>query len=62
MIRWQGRGLDREEQVANAKDSFVDLTPASEASAEQVRSNWLPLKRGQAIPLIGERVHGDEEE
>lgn len=52
-IRWRGRG-GRKEQVANACDSFPDLSPASEEPAEQVRAAWLPLQRGQAVPLIGE--------
>lgn len=43
------------EQVANACDDFVDLTPVSEAPAEQTRSNWSALLSGQTIPLIGER-------
>lgn len=31
------------EQVANAPDSFVDLTPASPAPAALVFFNWAPL-------------------
>jgi hypothetical protein len=31
------------EQVANAKDSFVDLTPASDASAVATRAAWAAL-------------------
>lgn len=58
--RW--RGWDDEEQVANACDSFVDLTPASEAPAEQVRERWAAVLPGQTIPLIGERRHDREEE
>jgi hypothetical protein len=52
-LRWRGRP-DCFEQVGNAKDSFVDLTPVSEAPAEQTRSNWSALLPGQDIPLIGE--------
>ena len=61
MIRWRGRG-EPQEQVANACDSFVDLTPASEAPATQTRTNWSALLPGQPIPLIGERRYDGEEE
>lgn len=57
--RWRGRGLDEEEQVANARDSFVDLTPVSDAPAAAVKAAWLPLRAGQLVPLIGERVEPD---
>lgn len=57
MFRWRGRQLTREEQVANACDSFVDLTPASEAPAAATRSNWSALLPGQTIPLIWERTY-----
>lgn len=53
MIRWRGRGEPRE-QVANAHDSFVDLTPAGDAAAEQTRANWSATLPGQDIPLIWE--------
>lgn len=61
MLRWRGR-LERKEQVANACDSFVDLTPASQAPAEAVKAAWLPLQPGQSIPLIGEIRYGDKRE
>lgn len=61
MLRWRGRGLDCKEQVANACDSFVDLTPASQAPAAAVKAAWLPVQSGQAIPLLGERVYPDAE-
>lgn len=61
MLRWRGRDLECKEQVANALDSFVDLTPVSEAPAATVKAAWLPLQAGQAIPLIGERVVPDAE-
>lgn len=54
MIRWRGRDLRPKEQVANAWNSFVDLTPASEIPAQQIRDNFDPLRAGQEIPLIGE--------
>jgi len=57
--RWRGRDLTYKEQVANACDSFVDLTPVSEAPAAAVLADWLPLKQGQAIPLIWERTTPD---
>ena len=54
MRRWRGRSSTEQEQVANAWDSFVDLTPVSEAAADAVKAAWLPLQAGQEIPLIGE--------
>jgi hypothetical protein len=61
--RLWGRVVTDEEQVANAKESFVDLTPASQAPAIANRANWAALLPGQTIPLIGERVaHITEEE
>lgn len=53
-LRWRGRDLTPKDQVANAKDSFVDLTPVSEAPAEAVAAAWAPLLSGQEVPLIGE--------
>lgn len=47
------------DQVANAPDASVDLTPASEAPAVAVRDGWGPLRPGQAIPLLWERVPPD---
>lgn len=63
-LRWRGRDLTPKEQVANAKDSFVDLTPVSEAPAAAVKTAWAALLSGQEIPLIGERdgYPADEEE
>lgn len=62
MIRWRGRDLDRREQVANAHDDFVDLTPVSEIPAERVKDAWAALRAGQGTPLIGEvRDAGQEE-
>jgi hypothetical protein len=55
-MRWRGRDLAYKEQVANACDDFVDLTPASQAPAEAVKENWSALIPGQAVPMIGERV------
>jgi hypothetical protein len=56
-IRWRGRG-EPQEQVANACDSFVDLTPVSEAAAVATRSKWSALLPGQTIPLIWEDTRG----
>ena len=53
-LRWRGRDLTPKDQVANAKDSFVDLTPVSDAPAEAVEAAWAPLLSGQEVPLIGE--------
>ena len=40
------RGWDTgEEQIANACDDFVDLSPVSEFPAEMTRANWAPLYR-----------------
>lgn len=57
---WRGRVTD-EEQVANAKDSFVDLTPASQQPAQAVKAAWNAVLPGQTIPLIGERRYEREE-
>jgi hypothetical protein len=54
MLRWRGRDSRPREQVANAWDSAVDLTPASEAAAAAAKSAWAALLPGQTIPLIGE--------
>jgi hypothetical protein len=58
MRRWRGRDLDPKDQVANALDSTVDLTPVSEAPANAVKAAWQALLSGQEIPLIGE-LHDD---
>lgn len=57
--RWHRSGV--EEQVANANDSFVDLTPVSDLPALQVNADWAAVLPGQTIPLIGED-RGREEE
>ena len=57
-MRWRGRDLAYKEQVANACDDFVDLTPASQTPAEVVQENWSALLLGQAVPMIGEKVDG----
>ena len=57
-MRWRGRDLTYKEQVANACDDFVDLTPASSSATEEARENWSALIPGQAVPMIGERVDG----
>ena len=59
-LRWRGRDLAPKDQVANALDSTVDLTPVSDAPAEAVQAAWAPLLSGQEIPLIGEIRYGDE--
>lgn len=61
MIVWRRRRNINEEQVANAKDSFVNLAPVSQTPAETVRVAWGALLPGQLIPLIGERRYGREE-
>ena len=59
MLRWRGRDLEPKDQVANALDSFVDLTPVSEVPADEVKAAWAALLPGQEIPLIGEVRYGD---
>lgn len=62
IIRWRGRG-EPQDQVANALDSTVNLTPVSETRATQTRSNWSALQPGQTVPLIWEDIrHGGEED
>lgn len=59
--RWRPRKY--EPQVANAHPGFLDLTPASDAPAEQTRSNWSALQPGQDVPLIWEDSrHGRHQE
>jgi hypothetical protein len=60
--RWRGRDGLYHEQVANACDSFVDLSPVSEAPAAAVKAAWLPLQQGQDVPLIWERTISDDQE
>lgn len=62
MRRWRGRDGLRHEQVANACDDYVDLTPASNTPAVQVKARWDALRANQAIPLIGETSYGDCQE
>lgn len=46
----------REPQIANAHRDFADLTPASEAPAQQTRTNWAAtLPDTDDVPLIWER-------
>jgi hypothetical protein len=61
-LRWRGRQLTVQEQVANACDDFVDLTPASDAPAVATRSNWSALLPGQEVPLIGEFPYGRQDD
>jgi hypothetical protein len=62
-LRWRGRTPTKEQQVANARDNFVNLDPASAAPAQQVHDAWSALRAGQEIPLIGEdRRYGYREE
>jgi hypothetical protein len=56
--RWRGRPTEYREQVANACDDFVDLTPVSDTAADLVKSHWSALISGQAVPLIGEDRYG----
>lgn len=47
------------DQVGNANDSLVDLTPDPTYLAA-LRSAWAPLLHGQPIPRLGERTTSDE--
>lgn len=47
------------DQVANAPDASVDLTPASLVPLEDLREGWAPWLSGQEPPLIWERVTPD---
>lgn len=49
------------DQVANANDSFVDLTPVSQVPAQQVRARWAAVLGGQSVPLIWETSYGSQE-
>lgn len=61
--RWRGWVDPCEEQIANAPDDLFDLSPVSEAPAEQTRSNWAALLPDQTVPLIWEDSrHGYREE
>lgn len=63
MIRRRWREPDRLclDQVANAIDAKVDLTPVSDAPAQAVRDAWAALLPGQPVPLLWERRYDDAE-
>lgn len=50
------------EQVANAFDDFVDLTPVDDSAADATKAGWAALLPGtDDAPLIWERFpHGRE--
>lgn len=48
------------DQVANAPDALVDLTPPDPAPAQTVKAAWAPWLPGQAVPLLWEEVYDDE--
>lgn len=53
--RWAGRDCDQP-QVGNAKCDVIDLTPASEAPAVQVRAAWAAVLPDPDLPpLIWEK-------
>lgn len=58
--RWREKDLTCLDQVANAKDSTVNLTPASATRADAVKAAWAPWLSGQTVPLIWERVSDAE--
>lgn len=53
------RRMHPPDQVGNAFDTpaaLASVTPPSEVPAQQVHSDWDPLREGQDVPLIGERT------
>ena len=50
------------DQVANKKDSLVDLSPVSEVPALAVKAGWDAWRLGLEPPLIWERVLEEEDE
>lgn len=57
--RWRGpQPAKCEEQIANAPDGSVDLSPASDSPAETVRSAWAAVLPSE-VPFIWEASHGD---
>lgn len=58
---WRGRDWSATpcEQVANAPDTSLNLTPVSQARADATRAGWAPLQYGQTVPRLGERVPPD---
>jgi hypothetical protein len=58
--RWRAKPLCID-QVAGAKDSQVNLTPANPALAAAVKANWAAWLPNQTVPLIWERVLPDAE-
>jgi hypothetical protein len=56
----RSRARSRQPQLGNARRGFVDLTPASDAAAENTRTNWSALLPGQDIPLIWEDTRDHE--
>jgi hypothetical protein len=61
-FNWRGPQPARcEEQIANAPDALFALSPASEAAADQTRTNWAAVLPS-SIPFTWERQHGRAEE
>lgn len=50
MLRWRGRGLDCPDQVANARDSTVNLDPVSELPAARVLAGWAATLPWRSVP------------
>lgn len=54
-LRWSGPQPSGDcEQIANAREGLFAFAPASEAPAEQTRSNWSAVLPGGDISLIWE--------
>ena len=49
------------EQVANAPDASVPLTPASQARALATVAGWAPWISGQTVPLIWEPMPDEDD-
>ncbi len=53
--RWRGPQPARcEEQIANAPDDLFELSPVSEAAAQETRTSWAAVLPS-SIPFIWER-------
>lgn len=57
LLRRQRNGRTRLAQSnGNPEWAAQFLQPASELPAEAVRAAWLPVRAGQAVPMLGEEA------
>lgn len=57
---WRTLDRDQVDQVANRPDRLADLTPASAAPADQLRTSWAARAAHQDVPTAAEsRRHPD---